>query len=155
MTAARDTHGWCSLRLRFDERELELLRGSERVRGAALATRTRPDVLRVALTLAKAGRKVASARVGSLVSLDEAEVGLLVEALRFASEEVQWATRQQNAASNGTSNDSRPRFDAVMAAFLELPEKGWWRSFGLVRELDALAIRLESALTGGAAPKHG
>ena len=150
---ARDTeqsHGWCSLRLRFDERELELLRGGERVRGAALATRTRPEVLRTALTLAKAGRTLGSARAGSLVSLDESEVGLFVEALRFASEEVQWAARQQN----GNAHDSRSRLDVVMAAFPELPEKGLWRSFGLVRELDALAIRLECALTGGAAPKR-
>lgn len=145
-----EVHGWCSLRLRFDERELELLRGGEQVRGAALANTPRPEVLRTALTLAKAGRKLGSARVGGLVSLDEGELGLLVAALRFASEEVQWAARQQNGASDG----SGARFDAVMAAFPELPEKGLWRSFGLIRELDALAVRLDAALRGGAGPRR-
>ena len=136
------SRGWCSLRLRFEEREAELLKGAERVRGAAFARTTRPDVLRTALSLAKTGRKLGSATAGSLVSLDESEVSMLVEALRYASEEVQWAARQQDDGPAGIV-----RYEAVMAGFPELPEKGLWRSFGLVRELDALAQRMESALT--------
>ena len=138
------SHRWCSLRLRFDERELGLLKGSEQVRGAAFAQTTRPEVLRTALSLAKAGRKLGHAHAGSLLSLDEAEVALLVEALHFASAEVQWAARLQNGAADG----SGARYNAVMAAFPELVQKGVWRSFGLIRELDGLALRLHSALTG-------
>ena len=154
MTVAPEAHdarevdqsrGWCSLRLRFDERELQLLKGSEQVRGAAYAHIARPDLLRTALTLAKAGRKLGGIVPGRLVSLDEGEVGLLVEALRFASEEVQWASRVPTGASDADGVGAR--YEAVIGAFPELIEKGLWRSFGLVRELDALAVRLQSALT--------
>jgi len=132
-------HGWCSLRLRFEERELLLLRGAEQSRGAALARKPRPDVLRSALNLAKVGRKLAAASPGASVVLDEAEVGLLVEALRFAQEDVMWATRVQDG-------QDAPRRDAVMAAFPELAERGGWRSFGLTRELQAVGARLQGAL---------
>ena len=36
--------------------------------------------------------------------------------------------------------------EAVSAAFPELVELGGWRSFGLARELEALAARLHTAL---------
>jgi hypothetical protein len=49
-------HGWCSLRLRFEQRELELLRHAEQLRGAVMAHTARPAELRSALTLAKAGQ---------------------------------------------------------------------------------------------------
>jgi hypothetical protein len=129
------------LRLRFDERELELLRGSERLRGAAFARAARPDMLRTALSLARAGHKLGANSAASSVSLEEGELTLLVEAVHFSSEEVQWAARQHNGHADG-------RFDAVVQAFPELVEKGAWRSFGLVRELDALGARLSSALHG-------
>lgn len=129
--------GWCSLRLRFDGRELELLGGAERLRGMAMAQMPRPDVLRSALSLAKAGQKVGRTTPGGSVTLDEGELTLLLDAVRFAAQEVQLAARP------GTSDGQR---HAVMAAFPELVEKGAWRSFGLARELDALADRLEAAL---------
>jgi hypothetical protein len=136
MAEARSSHGWCSLRMRFDERELELLRGAERVRGAAMAHTARPDQLRTALTLAKAGDKLAHAVPGATVVLDETELGLLLDAVHFAVPAVQAAARP--------ASDSQVVFDA----FPELAEKGSWRAFGLTRELEALAARLSSALKG-------
>jgi hypothetical protein len=132
-------HGWCSLRLRFEDRELALLKSAEQLRGVAYARSPRPGVLRTALSLAKAGRKIGRARPSTPVTLDEGEVTLLLEAVRFASQEVQWATRVQDG-------QDAARRDAVLAAFSELTEKGVWRTFGLTRELDAIALRLESAL---------
>jgi len=133
-------HGWCSLRLRFDQRELALLRAAEQVRGVALALTPRPDDLRTALSLARAGPKLAAAAPGASVSLEENEVNLLLGAVRFTTDEVQRATRDQNA------HHSRQR-DALTAALPELIELGGWRSFGLTRELEALAARLHAALT--------
>jgi hypothetical protein len=133
--------GWCSLRLRFDERELELLRGAERLRGTAMAHTARPDELRTALTLAKAGHKVSRGAPGSSVTLEEGELKLLLEAVRFAAKEVPWAARRDDGAES-------ERREAVVAAFPELIEKGGWRSFGLARELDALGSKLEAALKG-------
>lgn len=137
MAEAHSSHGWCSLRLRFDQRELELLHGAEQVRGAAMARMSRPADLRTALSLAKAGQKVAHATPGTTVVLDETELGLLLDAVRYAVPEVQ-------AAARPTGDNS-----ALMGAFPELAEKGAWRSFGLTRELEALAARLASALKGG------
>jgi hypothetical protein len=133
------TRGWCSLRLRFEERELVLLRGAEQVRGVALAQQGRPDVLRSALGLAKAGQKLRHAVAGPSLIFDENELRLLIEAVRFAHAEVQWAARQQAASADG-------RAQVVLAAFPELAERGLWRSFGLTRELDEVAQRLERAL---------
>jgi hypothetical protein len=150
-------HGWCSLRLRFDERELVLLKGAERLRGTMLAHTARPDVLRRALSLAKAGHKIGVASPGSSISLEEGELALLLEALRFAGQEVQWATH----VSNGQEGQARARRDAVMSAFPELVEKGVWRTFGLTREIEALAARLQALLPprgpsiGQGAPGHG
>jgi hypothetical protein len=137
--ANEQSHGWCSLRLRFEERELTLLKGSEQVRGVALARTARPQVLRTALNLAKAGHKLGVAAPGSSISLDEGEVGLLLEAVRFGTDEVRWATRAQ------ADQDERRR-EAVLAAFPELVDRGVWRSFGLTRELETLATRLQTAL---------
>jgi hypothetical protein len=137
--ASEASHGWCSLRVRFDERELELLKGAEQLRGSAYAHTARPEVLRTALSLARAGHKIGAASAGNSVSLEEGELQLLVEALRFASQEVQWVTRAQNGQDD-------TRSDAVLGAFPELIQKGVWRSFGLVRELEALTARLGSAL---------
>ncbi len=132
-------HGWCSLRLTFEERELTVLKGAEHLRGVALAQTARPQVLRTALNLAKAGHKLGVAVPGSSVSLEEGELRLLLEALRFATAEVRWATRAQE------DHDARRR-EAVLAAFPELVDRGVWRSFGLSRELEALAARLQTAL---------
>ena len=133
------SHGWCSLRLRFDARELELLRSAEQLRGQALAHTARPEVLRTALTLAKTGHKLGVAGPGSSISLDETEVQLLHEALRFAMQEVQYAAHQQ-------VDQDAARRDAVLSTFPELAQKGLWRSFGLIRELEAVAARLHGAL---------
>jgi hypothetical protein len=134
------SHGWCSLRLRFDESELALLKSAEQLRGATLSHTTRSDTLRAALSLAKAGHKIALASPGASVSLDEPEVALFIEALRFAVDEVQWASRASNGQEGG-------RRDAISKAFPELVEKGSWRTFGLVREIETLAGRLQTALS--------
>ena len=132
-------HGWCSLRLRFEQRELTLLKGAEQLRGVALAHTARPQVLRSALNLAKAGHKLGVATPGASVVLEESEVGLLLEALRFATDEVRWATRVQE-------DHDVPRREAVLTAFPELVDRGVWRSFGLSRELETVAARLQTAL---------
>ena len=137
--ASEASHGWCSLRLRFDGRELELLKDAEQLRGSAFAHTARPEVLRTALSLARAGHKIGAASGGDSISLEEGELQLLHQALRFASQEVQWVTRAPNGQDVARS-------DAVLGAFPELVQKGVWRSFGLVRELDALAGRLSGAL---------
>jgi len=126
--------GWCSLRLRFDERELELLRGAEQLRGAAIARSSGREELRSALQLARAGHKVGRSVPGGSVSLEEGELGLLLEALRFSAHEVQTATRADGADAG--------RRQAALSAFPELEARGSWRSFGLARELDELAARL-------------
>jgi hypothetical protein len=131
------SHGWCSLRLRFEQRELELLRGAERLRGAAMARTARHDELRNALSLAKAGQKVGRGAPGASVVLDENELELLLDAVRFAIAEVPAAARPTEDGA------------AVLEAFPELVEKGSWRAFGLSRELEALAGRLSAALKGG------
>ena len=98
-------------------------------------------MLRTALSLAKAGHKLAVAAPGALVSLEEPELALLQEALRCAIDDLQWASR----ASVGQDDTRR---NAVLNAFPELVEKGSWRTFGLVREIEALGGRLHTALRG-------
>jgi hypothetical protein len=139
MAESGTSHGWCSLRLRFDERELQLLRGAERVRGAAMAQTGRSDSLRAALTLAKVGQKLGHSAPGASVVLDETELDLLLEAVRFAVPQVQAAARPDDAVAHR---------DSVTGAFPELVDKGAWRAFGLTRELETLAARLSSALKG-------
>ena len=129
------------MRLRFEQRELELLCAAERLRGAAMARTARRDELRKALSLAKAGQKVGRGVPGGSVVLEENEVELLQEAVQFAIAEVQAAVRP---AVNGTAQQ-----DVALEAFPELVEKGSWRAFGLSRELEALAARLAAALKGG------
>jgi len=134
-----EPHGWCSLRMRFEERELELLQGAERLRGAEMAHAGRAADLRTALSLSKAGLKVRRGVPGGTVSLEEPELELLLDAVRFAGTEVQRAAR---------SDADERRRAAALAAFPELDDKGAWRAFGLSRELDALAGRLADALKG-------
>lgn len=107
------------------------------MRGSALAALSRPDVLRTALNLAKAAHKLA--RPGVSISLDESEVRLLIEALRFTADEVRWA-------AHAPENDHSARRDAVLRGFPELVERGVWRGFGLSREMDELTTRLTAAL---------
>lgn len=137
---AEQDHGWCSLRLRFDERELELLRASEKVRGAALASHNRPDELRGALALAKAGQKLRYAVAGPSLSFEEGELRQLLDALRFADAEVHWAAGEREPL------DANERAQVVLGAFPELVERGLWRSFSVTRDLEQLAQRLEVAL---------
>ena len=68
--ASEASHGWCSLRLRFDGRELELLKDAEQLRGSAFAHTARPEVLRTALSLARAGHKIGAASDGDSISLE-------------------------------------------------------------------------------------
>ena len=141
MTTARGApgHGWCSLRIRFDERELTLLKGAEHARGASLAHNPRSDMLRTALALSKAGQKLRHASPGASLTFEEPELQLLLEAVRFASGEIHWAIAQRDSGAVD-------RKQAVLDAFPELVERGLWRSFGLTRELDELIQRLDVAL---------
>jgi len=139
----RADHGWCSLRLRFDDRELGLLRGAEQVRGASLAHNARPDLLRDALSLARAGTKLSRARPSATITLDESEVKLLLDAIRFATSEIHHVSDQ--AARQAGASDERQ--SAVLKAFPELAERGLWRSFAVCRDLDGLAARLQKALS--------
>jgi hypothetical protein len=132
-------HGWCSLRIRFDDRELALLCSAERARGAALAQQARPTVLRTALTLAKVGHKLRHALAGHSLVFEEGEVRLLLEAVQFSIDEIHKAASASDA--NGPT-----QHQAVLDAFPELVERGLWRSFGLCRELELLAQRLDGAL---------
>lgn len=131
--------GWCSLRLRFDERELALLRAAEQIRGAELARDARPTELRSALALAKAGHKLRLAAPGPSLVFEEGELRMLLAAVRFAHDEVAAAASQRDTAADG-------RVQAVLKAFPELVDRGRWRSFGLTRELEELAQRLDLAL---------
>jgi hypothetical protein len=137
------------LRLRFDERELSLLRGAEQVRGAALAHGARPEALRNALSLSRAGHKLAHAHPGSSIILDEGEVQLLLDALHFATTEVHWVSDQanQSAAAGAPGRPTAERQASVMSGFPELKERGLWRTFGLCRELEGVASRLQNALS--------
>jgi hypothetical protein len=123
--------------LRFEDRELTLLRGAERLYGTGLTRDARPEQLRQALNLSRAGQKLGHASAGASISFEESEVGLLVSALRYAHDEIGWASR---------SNDpDQARREAVLVAYPELADQGW-RSFALNREIDALATRLQGAL---------
>jgi hypothetical protein len=128
------------LRLRFDSRELELLHGAEQLRGRAIARASGREELRTALRLAKAGQKVERCVAGGTVSLDEGEVVLLVDALRFSAREVP-------AVGHLDGGEAPARREAIVAAFPELGESSW-RSFGVARELEAVAARLAGALNG-------
>jgi hypothetical protein len=89
--------------------------------------------------VAKAGQKLRYAAAGPSLVFEEPELRMLLEAVRFAHDEVQWAGGQRDAAGDG-------RIQAILNAFPELVERGLWRSFGLTRELDELAQRLDAAL---------
>jgi hypothetical protein len=128
--------------MRFDERELVLLRGAEHLRGADLAQHARPVGLRSALTLAKAGHKLRAASPGASLTFEEAEVRLLAEAAHFAVEEVRWAASQRDTQAISA------RAKVVLDAFPELVERGLWRSFSLTRELAEMAVKLERAVSG-------
>jgi hypothetical protein len=71
---------------------------------------------------------------GAIVVLDENELSLLLDAVRYAIPKVQ---------SAGHPSDDQ---ETVLAAFPELVEQGTWRAFGMVRDLEALANRLTAAL---------
>jgi hypothetical protein len=133
---------WCSLRVRFSERELVLLRGAEHVRGADLAQHARPNDLRGALALAKSGHKLRAAGPGTSLTFEEHELRLLVDALHFAATEIRWAASQRDEST------ADARRAAVLGGFPELTERGLWRSFALTREITELATRLEQALAG-------
>ena len=127
------------MRLRFDERELQLMRAAEQVRGAALARQARPDELRDALALARAGQKLRSAAAGPSLVFEEPEIRMLLGAVRFAHDEVQRAASARDGPTDGPTL-------AVLNGFPELVERGLWRGYALTRELDELAQRLEAAL---------
>jgi hypothetical protein len=101
MTTARGApgHGWCSLRIRFDERELTLLKGAEHARGASLAHNPRPDMLRTALALSKAGQKLRHASPGASLTFEGPERQLLLEAVRLANGEIHWAIAQRDSGA--------------------------------------------------------
>ena len=134
---------WCCLRLRFDEDELKLLRASERLWGAALARRARPDALREAMALARAGHKVGQAGPDTTATLAESDVQLLAQAVRYAAEEVRWLGEHADQLADRKAIE---RQGYLGVAFPELVERGGWRGFGLRRGLESLSERLSSAL---------
>jgi len=140
--------GWCCLRFRFDDDELALLGAAERLRGAALASQSRPESLRDALALAKAGRKLARTSAGAMVSLDEAELRLVSAAVDYAAGEVRWV----GDAGEATDRASLERRALVGKAFPHLVQQGSWRGFGLRRALEALGERLTTALGSTTTP---
>ena len=135
--------GWCSLRLRFDADELKLLRASERLFGAELARHARPEALRTAIALARAGQRVARAGPNTPVSLAEGELKLLAEAVDFAGGEVRWLGEHADDIPDRNASERQARLGV---AFPELFERGGWRSFGLRQGLESLAKRLAAAL---------
>lgn len=154
-SAGRDRlPGWCSLRFRFDEDELSLLRAAEHLRGAELARAGRADTLRDALTLARVSRKATEAGPSALVSLSESELQLLASAVRYAAEEVRWlgekAERDLAATSSPLARQRlEHRREALGQAFPNFGERGSWRGFGLHRALEALATHMDEALAAG------
>lgn len=132
------TRAWCCLRLRFDERELALLRGAESIRGAGLAQDGRPAMLRVALNLARLGRKLSGATAGAVVSLEDSEIKLALEALDYAVAELP-------AVAHADESASTPSVRAALESFPEL-RGSTWRSFGLTREIETIRDRLRQAL---------
>jgi hypothetical protein len=131
------------LRLRFDEDELALLQASERLWGSALAREARPQSLRSALALAKAARKLIGAKAGSMVSLEEPELQLVTDSVRYAAEELRWQAEEGAAAQD---RGSAGRREAIAATFPDLAELGSWRGVGLKRAMDTLANRLDGSL---------
>lgn len=146
--------GWCSLRLRFDEDELALLRAAEHLRGGELARIGRADSLRDALALARVSRKVTGAEPGSLTTLSETELQLLVAAVRFAATEVHWLgekAEQEVAIAAGPRERQllEHRREALASAFPNLGKRGSWRGSGLHQALEGLAARMDEALRAG------
>lgn len=138
--------GWCSMRFRFDEDELSLVRAAEQLRGAALAREGRPASLREALTLARLGARVRKLSPGEQVVLSEADSQLLLSAVRFAADEVRWLGEVlESTTEPGSIRDRQAaegRRQALRAVFPDLVQRGSWRGYGLRRALEGLASRL-------------
>ena len=132
---------WCSLRLRFTEQELALLRSSEQLDGFMLADRARPDSLRDALALARVGKRLAAAQAGELLSLSERDTRLLADAIAASIAEIQWF------GTDGMDSTPPERVDRTRRAFPELAEQPW-RAFAVGRALRDLQQRISTALAG-------
>lgn len=132
---------WCSLRLRFTEQELALLRSSEQLDGFMLADRARPDTLRDALALARVGKRLAAAQPGELLSLSERDTRLLEDAIAASIAEIQWF------GADGVDSTAPERADRTRRAFPELAEQPW-RAFAVGRALRDLQQRISAALAG-------
>jgi hypothetical protein len=129
-----------------------LLRAAEQVHGAELARLSRPDTLRTALALAKVGRKLERAAPGTSVSLEESEALLLERALRAAAAEVKWLS---DRVSETPGRETEMRRETLTRACPDLAERGRWKSFGLARDIEAVADRLAAARQGQSAPSGG
>jgi hypothetical protein len=130
---------WCSLRLRFTEEELVLLRSSEQLGGFVLADRARPDTLRDALALARVGKRLASAQPDELLSLSERDTRLLENAIAASIAEIQWFGAD---ALDATALSRAARTRRAFPGLAEQP----WRAFAVGRALRALQQRIGAAL---------
>lgn len=137
--------GWCSLRLRFGADELLLLRTAERLHGSELARQPRPDALREALALARAGSKLAGAEPGEAISLSEAELATLVAAARYAADEVRWLG-ELGGEPGPDDRLGAERRERVLQVLPDLAGQGAWRAFGLSRSLEFVAQRLSQPI---------
>lgn len=135
---------WCSVRLRLTPVEVALLRGAETVYGDVLGRQPRAAALREALSLMKAGQKVASASDVAPVALGEAEAAILLAALRHTQQELE---RYRDYVMGWRERES---VDAQRLAVLEraFPSaKGSaWETSQLIRALQSLGSRLEAPL---------
>jgi len=131
---------WCSLRLRFEDPQLGLLRSAEQLYGALLARGVKRDTLRDALALAKLGKRLAAATAGEMLVLSESEVKLLVVALRASLAEI------HAVSALGAGGDASERAARLREAFPELSDR-MWRAFGVSRELEALTRQIEAAVS--------
>jgi len=105
------------LRLRFEERELTLLKGAEQLRGVALAQNARPQVLRTALNLAKAGHKTGVAAPGRVGQPGGDRGGAAAAAVRFArTKSVGRPELRKTMMRGGVTRSSPPFLSSSTAA---------------------------------------
>lgn len=136
---------WCSVRIRLTPDEVALLKAAEAVHGDALSREPHAVALRDALSLMKAGQKVAAARSGSAVILGEAEAAVLLAAVRYTGRQLD---RYHDMVMGWRGHEG---LDADTVARLELtfPEthRSAWEASRLARAFQALASRLEAPLS--------
>ena len=134
---------WCSLRLRFAPEEVALVKGAETVYGDALGHSADATALRQALSLMKTCQKIA-ASAGSPVSLSEAEVSLLLSAIRathdrlerYHDDVLRWQAHEPLSPDEAT----------VLEHAFPVIKGSAWETSRVMRRLQELRRRLEAPL---------